>query len=239
MTASSSSPNNLRPVTVTTGFTTNAQGSALITQGNTKVLCTACVTEGVPYWRRGKGLGWVTAEYGMLPGSTEQRKSRPGPGRVDGRSLEIQRLVGRSLRVVVDMATLGERTVWMDCDVLQADGGTRAASITGAYVALALAEKALLEAGTIRNPFITGRVAAVSVGVVDGEPVLDLEAEADARADVDMNVVMDGHGRFIEVQGTAEREPFSLTQMERLLKLAREGISELLTIQENALGKST
>jgi len=230
-------PDSLRPVTITTNFTTNAAGSALIVQGNTKVLCTASVVDGVPYWLRGQDRGWVTAEYAMLPGSTVQRKSRPGPGRVDSRSLEIQRLAGRSLRAVADMKTLRDRTIWLDCDVLEADGGTRAAAITGAYVALALAERALVESGMVEKPFLLGQVAATSVGIVDGELLLDLDAASDTRADVDMNVVMDARGRFIEVQGTAEREPFSFTQMEKLLKLARRDIAELIKKQNAALGR--
>jgi ribonuclease PH len=220
-------PDELRPVTVRCGFTTNAAASVLYESGRTMVLCTASVDKALPPWRKPKQpgdpvLGWVTAEYSMLPGSTSSRKPRDGL-KVDGRTTEIQRLIGRSLRAVVDFSALGEHTITIDCDVLQADGGTRTAAITGGWIALAEAVKALgLPAGVLKDS-----VAAVSVGVIAGQPVLDLDYHEDHRADVDMNVVMTGGGRFVEVQGTAEAEPFDDATLSALLRLARGGIEEL------------
>jgi ribonuclease PH len=196
-------PGALRPTALQIGFVPSATGSALITQGETRVICTASVDESVPRWMEGRGSGWVTAEYGMLPASTGQRKQRDvSKGRPDGRTVEIQRLIGRSLRQAIDMAKLGERTVWIDCDVLTADGGTRCAAITGGYVALAVALKAV---GA--EQALTGNIAAISCGIVDGQPVLDLDYREDSRAEVDANVVMTGEGTLVEVQATAERTP--------------------------------
>jgi len=226
----------LRPLVITPGFIDQAEGSVLIEMGRTRVICTASVEEGVPRFLADQGRGWVTAEYGMLPRSTDTRMEREAArGKLGGRTMEIQRLIGRSIRAVVDMAALGERTVKLDCDVIQADGGTRTASITGAWVALALACARLLEDGAItRNPITMG-VAAVSVGVVDGVPLLDLCYVEDARAEVDMNVVMTSEGEFVEVQGTAESVTFSKRVMDRLTDLAWAGIEELLTAQKKAL----
>jgi ribonuclease PH len=232
-------PDQLRPVTISRGWLDHAEGSVLVEFGRTRVLCAASFTEGVPRWKKGSGSGWVTAEYAMLPRSTNTRSDRESvKGRLGGRTQEISRLVGRSLRAVVDHAALGENTVVLDCDVLQADGGTRTAAITGAYVALADAvqwarDKGLLRAGA--EP-LTGSVAAVSVGVVDGTPLLDLCYEEDVRAETDMNVVMTGDGRFVEVQGTAEGEPFDRALLDRLLELAGTGCAELTAIQARALG---
>lgn len=224
------SDGELRPVTVETGVNIHAEGSALITVGNTKVLCCASVEEKVPSWMYGKGLGWVTAEYSMLPRSTHTRMRRERTG-AGGRTLEIQRLVARSLRGVVDRALLGERSITVDCDVLQADGGTRCASITGAYVALHQAITRLMEDERIaRNPLVT-QVAAVSVGIVEGRPLLDLCYEEDSSAEVDMNVVMTGDGRLVEVQGTAEEHPFPRTVMNAMLDLAETGITRLCGLQ--------
>lgn len=228
-------PNELRKVELTRGFTQAAAGSVLIRVGQTHVLCTATVEEKVPAWRESSGLGWVTAEYDMLPGSTGQRRPRNREGKIDGRAQEIQRLIGRSLRAVIDMAKLGQRTIWLDCDVLQADGGTRTASITGAYVALVDAVVALQSQGKLKVNPLRDSVAAVSVGVVKGQPLLDLCYTEDVAADTDFTVVKTGQGCFIEVQGTAEREPFSQKQMEKLLGLADQGIRELLEIQQSAL----
>jgi ribonuclease PH len=226
----------LRPVRITTGYLLTAEGSALIETGNTRVLCAATIEETVPQWMRGSGKGWVTAEYAMLPRATATRTPREVTrGRPSGRTYEIQRLIGRSLRAIVDTVKLGERTVVIDCDVLQADGGTRAASITGAYVALAIAVGQLMKFGVIKSSPIRDTVAALSVGIVDGEPVCDLCYDEDSRADVDMNVVMTGAGRFVEVQATAERDPFDDGQLRSLLALARDGISQLFEIQRKAL----
>jgi ribonuclease PH len=211
----------------------------LVRAGHTVVLCTCCVEPSVPDFLIGKGKGWLTAEYGMLPGSTTTRKPREKAGKVDGRSVEIQRLIGRSLRAVVDLDKLGERTLWIDCDVIEADGGTRTASITGAFVALADALHALK--GDLPNPIreiLTDSVAAVSVGLVDGEERLDLEYVEDVAADVDFNVVMTGSGKFIEVQGTGEEATFTRKQLDRLLELAASGISEITALQQQALGKA-
>src|SRR5512134_2658590 len=202
-------PDQLRPVTLTRRWSMHPEGSVLVEFGATRVLCTASVTQGVPRWRKGTGLGWVTAEYAMLPASTNTRSDRESvKGRIGGRTHEISRLVGRSLRAIIDYKALGENTIVLDCDVLQADGGTRTAAITGAYVALADACASLGERGALKGDPLTGSVAAVSVGVIDGEPRLDLPYEEDVRAETDMNVVMTGDGLFVEVQGTAEGEPF-------------------------------
>ncbi|MER5460723.1 MULTISPECIES: ribonuclease PH [unclassified Streptomyces] len=228
----------LRPVTIERGWSKHAEGSVLIAFGDTKVFCTASVTEGVPRWRKGSGEGWVTAEYSMLPRSTNTRGDRESVrGKIGGRTHEISRLIGRSLRAVIDFKALGENTVVLDCDVLQADGGTRTAAITGAYVALADAVswaqgKKLVKAG--RKP-LTGTVAAVSVGIVDGVPLLDLCYEEDVRAETDMNVVCTGDGRFVEVQGTAEAEPFDRKELNALLDLATGGCADLAALQSVAL----
>jgi ribonuclease PH len=229
-------PDALRPVDVIPGFVRTASGSALISAGETRVICTASVDESVPRWMAGRGTGWVTAEYGMLPASTGERKSRDvSKGRPDGRTVEIQRLIGRALRGVVDFAALGERTVWIDCDVLQADGGTRCASITGAYIALALACRGLVDAGRLEALPLSGSVAAVSCGIVDGVPLLDLDYSEDSTAEVDANVVMTGDGGLVEVQATAERTPLSRAHLDELLALAAKGIAELRTAQEAAI----
>ncbi|MFD3803232.1 ribonuclease PH [Streptomyces sp. NPDC058611] len=228
----------LRPVTIERGWSKHAEGSVLISFGDTKVFCTASFTEGVPRWRKGSGEGWVTSEYSMLPRSTNTRGDRESVrGKIGGRTHEISRLIGRSLRAVIDYKALGENTIVLDCDVLQADGGTRTAAITGAYVALADAvawgqQKKLVKAG--RKP-LTGTVAAVSVGIVDGEPLLDLCYEEDVRAETDMNVVCTGDGRFVEVQGTAEGEPFDRKELNALLDLAAGGCADLEAIQRGAL----
>jgi ribonuclease PH len=226
----------LRPVTIEPGFVRTATGSALISMGETRVICTASVQEQVPRWRAHTGLGWVTAEYGMLPASTGDRKQRDvTKGRPDGRTVEIQRLIGRSLRSVVDFAALGENSIYLDCDVLQADGGTRTASITGAYVALALAADTLLASGRIKRTPLTGSVAAVSCGIVDGVPLLDLDYPEDSSAEVDANVVMTGDGGLVEVQATAERTPLSRAHLDDLLRLAEAGIAELRGAQDEAI----
>ena len=228
-------PDELRPVEILPGFVRTATGSALISCGETRVICTASVQESVPKWMQGRGRGWVTAEYSMLPASTGDRKQRDiTKGRLDGRSVEIQRLIGRSLRGVVDFAALGERSVYVDCDVLQADGGTRCASITGGYVALELACRRLMEQGSLAALPLTGTVAAVSCGIVDGEPLLDLDYPEDSSADVDLNVVATGDGRLVEVQATAEREPFTREQLDELIDLASGGIAEIAETQLEA-----
>jgi ribonuclease PH len=230
-------PGELRPVAIEPGFVQTATGSALISAGTTRVICTASAQESVPRWLEGKGRGWVTAEYGMLPASTGERKQRDSArGRPDGRTVEIQRLIGRSLRGVVDFDALGERSVYVDCDVLQADGGTRCAAITGGYVALALACERLREEGRLERSPLTGAVAAVSCGVVDGEPLLDLDYSEDAAAEVDANVVMTGEGGLVEVQATAERTPLSRAHLDDLLALAARGIESLRGAQADALG---
>jgi ribonuclease PH len=226
----------LRPVTIEPGFVRPATGSALISVGETRVICTASAEEGVPRWLAGKGRGWVTAEYGMLPASTGDRKQRDVTrGRPDGRTVEIQRLIGRSLRTIVDFEALGENTIWLDCDVLQADGGTRTASITGAYVALALACRVLQERGRVTTWPLPGSVAAVSAGMVGGVPLLDLDYAEDSTAEVDANVVMTDDGGLVEVQATAERTPLSRAHLDDLLLLAAQGIGELRLLQEQAL----
>jgi len=225
----------LRPVVIEPGFVRTATGSALISAGETRVICTASVEESVPKFLAGKGRGWVTAEYGMLPASTGERKRRDVTrGRPDGRTVEIQRLIGRSLRGVIDFDALGERTIYVDCDVLQADGGTRCASITGGFVALQLACKALVEQGLLESIPLSGSVAAVSAGVVDGVPLLDLDYAEDSTAEVDANVVMTGDGGLVEVQATAERTPLSRAHLDDLLALAAAGIAELRIAQQAA-----
>jgi ribonuclease PH len=226
---------DLRPVEIIPGYLVTAEGSALIKAGNTFVLCTASVEDTVPPFLRNSGKGWVTAEYSMLPRATLKRTPREvAKGRPSGRTHEIQRLIGRSLRAVVDMGALGERTIYIDCDVLQADGGTRTASITGAWVALAQAIKKMRDYGALKTNPLTDVVAATSVGIVGGVPMLDLCYEEDSRADVDMNVVMTGSGRFIEVQATAEHTPFDDAQMGELIGLARLGIGRIIELQKKA-----
>ena len=222
----------MRPVKMTPDFITSAEGSVLIEIGNTRVICTATVDDGVPSFMKNQGKGWVTGEYGMLPRATEQRTAREAMrGRPSGRTLEIQRLIGRSLRAIVDQEKLGERTVWLDCDVIQADGGTRTASITGAYVALALAMERLVAAGILKTAPLTDSIAATSVGVVGGVACLDLAYEEDSRAEVDMNVVMTGGGKFVEVQATAEGQPFGGAELQDLLALAAAGIRRMTEFQ--------
>ena len=226
----------LRGVRITPNFMPYAEGSALIEMGRTRVICTATLDERVPPFRRNTGQGWLTAEYAMLPRATQQRTQREtGRGGPSGRTHEIQRLIGRSLRAVTNLSRLGERTVTIDCDVLQADGGTRTASITGAYVALVLACRRLVKENRLQSLPVTGEVAAVSVGIVGGAPLLDLKYDEDSRASVDMNVVCTGDGRFIELQGTAEGEPFSREEMESMLSLARAGLDTLFAAQRDAL----
>jgi ribonuclease PH len=229
-------PDQLRPVTIEPGFVRTATGSALISCGGTRVICTASVQESVPRWLAGQGRGWMTAEYGMLPASTGERKQRDvAKGRPDGRTVEIQRLIGRSLRGVADLDALGERTIYVDCDVLEADGGTRCASITGGYVALALACQRLQDEGLLTKTPLTGSIAAVSCGIVDGTPLLDLDYPEDSSAEVDANVVMTGEGGLVEVQATAERTPLSRTHLDELLALAQTGIEGLRAAQDAAL----
>jgi ribonuclease PH len=230
-------PEQMRPVRITTDYLMTAEGSALIEVGNTRVLCAASIEETVPQFLRGSGRGWVTAEYSMLPRATSSRTPREVTrGHPSGRTQEIQRLIGRSLRSVVDMSALGDRTVIVDCDVLQADGGTRTASITGAYVALVLALKKLVEFKTLKALPVIERVAATSVGILGGDPILDLCYDEDSSAEVDMNVVMTGSGRFVELQATAEKTSFDDVQLARLLEMARRGITELFEIQKKAAG---
>lgn len=227
----------LRPVRITRHYTKHAEGSVLVEFGDTKVLCTASVEEKVPPHKKGSGEGWVTAEYGMLPRSTHTRSDREAArGKQSGRTQEIQRLIGRSMRAVFDLAALGERTIHLDCDVLQADGGTRTASITGAFVAAHDAVTWLMQRGAIARSPIRDFVAAISVGVVRGTPLLDLEYVEDVGCDTDMNVVMTGAGGFVEVQGTAEGEPFTRAELDVLLTLAGKGIGELIALQRRALG---
>jgi ribonuclease PH len=228
----------LRPVRITRHYTMHAEGSVLIEFGNTKVLCTASVEEKVPPHKRGSGEGWVTAEYGMLPRATHSRSDREAArGKQTGRTQEIQRLIGRSLRAVFDLKKLGERTIQLDCDVIQADGGTRTAAITGAFVAAQDAVNGLLAAGKITETPITAAVAAISVGIVEGTPLLDLEYTEDSACDTDMNVVMTGAGHFVEVQGTAEGVAFTRAEMDQLLTLAEKGVGELMLLQQQALSK--
>lgn len=232
-------PDELRAVKITPGYLSYAEGSVLMEMGQTRVICSASIEDRVPPFLRNTGHGWVTAEYAMLPRSTLQRKQREtGRGGPSGRTHEIQRLIGRSLRAITDMKILGERTITLDCDVLQADGGTRTAAITGSYVALALASKRLLRAGRIARSLVTNQVAAISVGLVDNTPLLDLKYDEDSRADVDMNVICTGDGRFIEIQGTAEREPFTREQMDYLLNLATRGIENLIRLQRETIARA-
>jgi ribonuclease PH len=227
----------LRPVTITRSWLDHAEGSVLVEFGKTRVLCAASVTEGVPRWRKGSGLGWVTAEYAMLPRATHTRSDRESvKGRIGGRTHEISRLVGRSLRAAIDYKSLGENTIAIDCDVLQADGGTRTAAITGAYVALADAVSWLRERGALAGEALHTSVAAISVGIVDGVPRLDLCYDEDVKAETDMNVVCTGDGRFVEVQGTAEGEPFDRSELNALLDLAAAGCATLTDLQRQALG---
>ena len=229
-------PDGVRPTRIDPGFVATATGSALISQGETRVICTASVQESVPRWLAGKGRGWVTAEYGMLPASTGERKQRDVTrGRPDGRTVEIQRLIGRSVRGVVDFTALGERTVYLDCDVLTADGGTRCASISGAYVALDLACRRLVSEGVLARTPLTGTVAAISCGIVDGVALLDLDYSEDSTAEVDANVVMTGEGGLVEVQATAERTPLQRAHLDELLALAAAGIEELRAVQASAV----
>jgi ribonuclease PH len=229
----------LRPVTIEPGFMRSATGSALISAGETRVICTASVQESVPKWLAGGGRGWLTAEYGMLPASTGERKQRDvSRGRADGRTVEIQRLIGRSLRGVVDFAALGERTVYVDCDVLQADGGTRCAAITGGFVALELACARLVREGKLKRVPLTGSIAAISCGIVDGEPLLDLDYAEDSSAEVDANVVMTGEGGLVEIQATAERTPLSRAHLDELLALAGTGVEALRGVQARALAEA-
>jgi ribonuclease PH len=231
--------NELRPVTIEPGFVRTATGSALISIGETRVICTASVQESVPRWMSGQGRGWATAEYGMLPASTGDRKQRDiSKGRLDGRSVEIQRLIGRSLRGVIDFTALGERTVYVDCDVLQADGGTRCASITGGFVAMTLACERLIREGKLERTPLTGTVAAVSAGIVGGQPLLDLDYSEDSTAEVDANVVMTGDGGLVEVQATAERTPLSRAHLDDLLALAAVGIEALRGAQHEAVAQT-
>lgn len=226
---------SLRAVGIQTNFTMYAPGSVLITMGNTKVICTASIEEKVPGFLKGKGEGWLTAEYSMLPAATSQRTDRER-FKVGGRTMEIQRLIGRALRSVVDTKKMGERTITIDCDVIQADGGTRTASITGAYVALQLAVRRLITEGKLKESPVTDSIAAVSVGIVAGVPFLDLKYEEDSTADVDMNIIMTGAGELVEVQGTAEHQTFSRTELNTMLDLGSKGIQELLEFQKKALG---
>lgn len=236
MRPSNRAPDEMRTIRITRNYTKHAEGSVLIEFGDTRVLCTASVEERVPPFLRGKGQGWVTAEYGMLPRSTGSRMGREAArGKQGGRTLEIQRLIGRSLRAAIDMKALGERSITIDCDVIQADGGTRTASITGGYVALADAIQSLLDDKKITTNPITGQIASVSVGIYKGTPVLDLDYPEDCNAETDMNVVMDGNGHFIEVQGTAEGHPFNQDELNSMLALAKTGIAQLIEKQQAVL----
>jgi ribonuclease PH len=229
-------PADIRPVRIEPGYVRTANGSALISQGETRVICTASIADSVPRWLEGRGRGWVTAEYAMLPASTGERKQRDvARGRQDGRGVEIQRLIGRALRVVVDFEALGERSVYVDCDVLQADGGTRCAAITGGYVALHLALQGLVDAGKIETLPLSGSIAAVSAGIVGGRALCDLDYAEDSEAEVDANVVMTGDGGLVEVQATAERTPLSRASLDELLALAEGGISRLREQQQRAV----
>jgi ribonuclease PH len=239
MRPSNRAPDEMRRATLTLKYTMHAEGSVLVEFGHTRVLCNATVEDRVPAFLRGKGQGWVTAEYGMLPRSTSDRMGREAArGRQGGRTMEIQRLIGRSLRAVVDMQKLGERTITVDCDVIQADGGTRTASITGGYVALAEAVHGLMADGVLRQNPLIGAVASVSVGIYQGTPILDLDYAEDSNAETDMNVVMTDTGKFIEIQGTAEGHPFGDEEMQQMLALARKGIRELCARQKAALDAS-
>jgi ribonuclease PH len=228
--------NGIRKVSITTDYIEYAEGSCLLEMGNTKVICTASVEDGVPPFLRGRGTGWITSEYGMLPRSCKSRVAREAAkGKRGGRTHEIQRLIGRSLRGIVDLNAIGERTIWMDCDVMQADGGTRCASITGSFVSLCLAMDKLKKQGVFKELPVRDILAAVSAGIIDGQAFLDMNYEEDSRAEVDMNVVMTGSGDFVEVQGTAEQEPFNRKQMDEMLALAEKGIQSLIEKQKTAL----
>lgn len=232
-------PGDLRPVTITPGILKYPIGSCLVETGETMVICTAMVEDKVPPFLKGTSSGWITAEYSMLPGATQTRSGREAVrGRQGGRTMEIQRLIGRSLRAIVDLSLLGERTIWLDCDVIQADGGTRTASITGGFVSLALALSRLKEAENWQTFPIIDYVAAVSVGIYQGEPILDLCYAEDSAAEVDMNVVMTGKGEYVEIQGTAEHSPFSQSRLNELLDLAQQGINQLVEIQKQVLGSA-
>jgi ribonuclease PH len=228
--------NELRPLRISPSYIKTADGSVLIEMGDTRVICTAKLDERVPPFLRNSGRGWITAEYGMLPGSSLERIGRESSrGKIGGRTHEIQRLIGRSLRAIADLKSLGERTIWIDCDVIQADGGTRTASITGAYIALAEATRGWLDRGIMNIDPLKDAVAAVSIGIIDGKILLDLCYEEDSKADVDMNFVMTGSGKFIEVQGTAEHAPFTRKQMERMAEIAQGGIKELMKAQKRVI----
>ncbi|MCA1021776.1 MULTISPECIES: ribonuclease PH [Halobacillus] len=231
--------NELRTVTIETDYVKHPEGSVLISFGDTKVICNASIEDRVPPFLRGQGKGWITAEYAMLPRATESRNIRESSkGKVSGRTMEIQRLIGRSLRAVVDLDKIGERTIWVDCDVIQADGGTRTASITGAFVAVVLALGKLVNKKSIKELPITDYLTAISVGVLpDGKEILDLCYEEDSRAEVDMNVIMTGKGEFVELQGTGEEATFSMQQLQKMLSLADEGVQELIKLQEEAIGE--
>jgi len=233
-------PRELRPVVIAPGYIKHADGSVLIEVGDTRIICTAKLEDRVPGFLRNSGKGWITAEYGMLPSSSQVRIPREAArGKIGGRTQEIQRLIGRSLRAIADLECLGERTVWIDCDVIQADGGTRTASITGAYVALVEASGRWTKAGVTQGDLVRDSVAAVSVGVVDGKVLLDLTYEEDSRAEVDMNFVMTGSGKFVEVQGTAESAPFTKKRLDRMAEVAQLGMRELLKIQKKALATTS
>ena len=228
---------SIRNIKVTENFIKYAEGSCLFEIGNTKVICTASVEEGVPVFLKGKGTGWITAEYSMLPRSCKTRVQREASkGKLGGRTQEIQRLIGRCMRAVCNMSKLGERTLWMDCDVIQADGGTRCASISGSFIALVMALKKLKRDGVLKNMPVTDYVAAISVGILKGKEVLDLNYEEDAKAEVDMNIVMTGSGKFVEIQGTAEHKAFSRKEMEKMLSLAKKGIDKVVDIQKKTIG---
>ncbi len=230
-------PDQMRPVNLLPDYISTAEGSVLIEVGNTRVICTASVEEAVPGWMRNSGKGWITSEYGMLPRSTLTRSQREASrGRIGGRTHEIQRLIGRALRAVTDLSRLGERTIWMDCDVIQADGGTRTASITGAFIALGLAMQKLVEAGTLTAAPLRDFVAATSVGIVDGEILLDLSYEEDSRAEVDLNFVMTGGKKIVEIQATAEQRPFDEEQLRGMTELAKRGVEMLIARQRSILG---
>jgi ribonuclease PH len=232
-------PDDLRPVKITPDFITHAEGSVLIEAGQTRVIATASIEDGVPAFLKGTGKGWVTGEYGMLPRATEERTAREATrGRQSGRTLEIQRMIGRTLRAVTDLKALGERTVWIDCDVIQADGGTRTASVTGAFVAMALGFERMVGAGILRSVPLSDSVAAISVGIVDDQMLLDLVYEEDSRAQVDMNVVMTGMGKFVEIQATAEGRPYTAQELQRLIELAAGGIRRLTEAQQDLLHMS-
>jgi ribonuclease PH len=238
--AGNRAPDEMRAFALTPGFMPYAEGSCLVETGNTRVICSATLEEGVPRWLQGRGKGWVTAEYAMLPRSSPQRIPREvNKGRPSGRTQEIQRLIGRSLRAIMDMSLLGERTVWLDCDVLQADAGTRTASVTGAYVALAQAVGGMSERGTLSESPLLDSVSAVSVGIIDGTPCLDLDYEEDSSAQVDMNVVMTGAGKLVEVQGTAEQGAFERSELDLLMDLATKGIEQLTAHQRETLQNAT